>query len=156
MTSLRDGTGNTLNKTELLALLTEQTQERVYQVNTGADIRQRFSFDGAGFEGGEKQFLYPGQLVRQSFIDGLFKTATIDTVTPATGLAAGGTVVSIKGTNLAGSEGVTFGGTAGTAFKVISNTEVQVTTPAKTAGAYNVVVKDDSADVTKTNGFTYS
>lgn len=156
MTSLRDGSGNTLNKTELLALLTEQTQEKVYKVNDGADIRQRFSFDGAKFEGGEKTLLYPGQQVTQSFVDGLFKTATIDTVVPATGLAAGGTVVTITGTNLAGSEGVTFGGTPGTAFKVISNTQVQVTTPAKTAGAYNVVVKDDSGDVTKTSGFTYS
>lgn len=156
MTSLRDGSGNTLNKTELLALLTEQTQEKIYQVNAGADVRQRFTFDGGKFEAGEKQLLYPGQILRQSFVDGLFKTATIDTVTPATGAPAGGTVVSIKGTNLAGSEGVTFGGTAGTAFKVVSNTEIQVTTPAKTAGAYNVVVKDDSGDVTKTNGFTYA
>jgi hypothetical protein len=156
MTSLRDGTGNTLNKTELLALMTEQTQEKIYQVNQGADIRQRFTFDGSTFEGGEKSAFYPGQIVRQSYIDGLFKTATIDTVVPATGLAAGGTVVTINGTNLAGSEGVTFGGTAGTAFKVISNTQVQVTTPAKTAGAYAVVVKDDSGDVTKASGFTYS
>jgi hypothetical protein len=156
MTSLRDGSGNTLNKTELLALLTEQTQEKVYKVNDGAVVNQRFSFDGAEFEGGEKTLLYPGQQVTQSFVDGLFKTATIGTVSPATGGVAGGTVVTITGTNLAGSEGVTFGGTAGTAFKVISNTQVQVTTPAKTAGAYNVVVKDDSGDVTKTNGFTYA
>lgn len=156
MTSLRDGSGNTLNKTELLALMTSVPQETVYQVNAGADIRQRITFDGADFEGGEKQMFYPGQLVRQSFIDGLFKTATIDTITPATGGVAGGTPVVIKGTNLAGAEGVTFGGTAGTAFQVISNTEIHVTTPAKSAGAYAVVVKDDAGDVTKANGFTYA
>jgi hypothetical protein len=154
MTSLRDTSGNTLNKTELLALATEQTQEKVYKLN--ADILQRFTFDGGDFEAGEKTIFYNGQMVTQSFIDGLFKTATIDTVVPATGLAAGGTVVTITGTNLAGSEGVTFGGTAGTAFKVLSNTQVRVTTPAKTAGAYAVVVKDDAGDVTKASGFTYA
>lgn len=156
MTSLRDGSGNTLNKTELLALLTEQTQEKVYKVNDGAVVNQRFTFDGGDFEGGEKTLLYPGQEVTQSFVDGLFKAATVTAISPASVPAAGGTVVTITGTDLAGSEGVTFGGTAGTAFKVISNTTIQVTTPAKTAGAYNVVVKDDSGDVTKTNFITYT
>ena len=154
MTSLRDSSGNILNKTELLALMTEQTQKKVYEVN--ADIFQRFSFDGGGFEGGEKTIMYDGQIVTQDFVDALFKTATIDTVTPATGPAAGGTVVTITGTNLAGVEGVTFGGTAGTALVVVSETQLRVTTPAKTAGAYDVVVKDDAGDVTETNGYTYA
>lgn len=154
MTSLRDTSGNTLNKTELLALMTEQTLAKVYKVN--ADILQRFTFDGGGFEGGEKTIMYNGQIVTQAFVDALFKTATVDTLVPATGLAAGGTVVTINGTNLAGVEGVTFGGTAGTALVVVSETQIRITTPAKTAGAYNVVVKDDAGDVTKTNAFTYS
>jgi hypothetical protein len=156
MTSLRDGSGNTLNKTELLALLTEQTLEKVYKVNDNAVVNQVFTFDGGEFEAGEKTLLYPGEMVTQSFVDGLFKTATATAISPASVPAAGGTVVTITGTNLAGSEGVTFGGTAGTAFKVISNTQVQVTTPAKTAGAYTVVVKDDAGDVTKPSFITYT
>lgn len=155
MTSLRDTAGNTLNKTELLALMTEKTGNKIYEAQ--ADILQRFTYDGsANFEGGERTIFYDGQIVTEAFINGLFKTATIGTLTPAVGPAAGGTVVFIDGTDFAGAEGVTFGGTAGTAFQVISNTRIKVTTPAKTAGPYAVVVKDDAGDVTKANGFTYS
>lgn len=148
--------GTVLNKTELYALATEQTQESIWVFNE--DIHQLFTLsDGSSaFEGADKLLFHDGQRVPASVIEGLFKTATVTTITPNTGAAAGGTVVTIDGTNLAGSEGVTFGGTAGTAFKRISDTRVQVTTPAKTAGAYNVVVQDDAGNVTVTNGFTYS
>ena len=154
MTSLRDTSGNVLNKTELLALMTEQTQAKVYKVN--ADILQRFTQDGASFEGAEKLIMYNGQFVTQAFVDALFKTATVTALSPATGLAAGGTVVTITGTNLAGVEGVTFGGTAGTGLVVVSETQIRITTPAKTAGTYNVVIKDDAGDVTVTNGYIYT
>ena len=43
-----------------------------------------------------------GTVVSQSQIDALFPPATIAAVTPATGPAAGGTVVTITGTNLDG------------------------------------------------------
>lgn len=87
----------------------------------------------------------------------LFPAATIDTVSPATGSTAGGTVVTIKGTNLDGATSVTFGGTAGTAFSVVSAKELRVTTPAKTAGAVNVVVVDDSGNSDpKVNAFTFA
>lgn len=154
MTSLRDTSGNTLNKTELLALMTEQTLAKVYLVN--ADILQKFTQDGGSFEGAEKLLMYSGQYVTQAFVDALFKAATVTAISPATGLAAGGTVVTLTGTNLAGVEGVTFGGTAGTALVVVSETTVRVTTPAKTAGAYTVVVKDDAGDVTKPAFYTYT
>lgn len=154
MTSLRDTSGNTLNKTELLALMTEQTQAKVYLVN--ADILQKFTQDGGSFEGAEKLLMYSGQYVTQAFVDALFKAATATSISPASGLAAGGTVVTITGTNLAGVEGVTFGGTAGTALVVVSETQIRVTTPAKTAGAYTVVVKDDAGDVSKPAFYTYT
>lgn len=148
--------GTVLNKTELLALTTTEAAETIHIFTT--DIHQVFTQNegNAPYEGADRLMFHAGQRVPESEIDALFKTATITTVVPATGLAAGGTVVTINGTDFGGAEGVTFGGTAGTAFKRISNTRVQVTTPAKTAGAYNVVVKDDAGDVTKTNGFTYS
>jgi hypothetical protein len=146
--------GTVLNKTEMLALTTTETADVIHVFTS--DIHQLVTQDGAGFEKSDRLLFHEGQRVPESVINGLFTTATITTVVPATGLAAGGTVVVINGTNLAGTEGVTFGGTAGTAFKRISDTRVQVTTPAKTAGTYNVVVQDDAGDVTKTNGFVYS
>lgn len=154
MTSLRDTSGNTLNKTELLALMTEQTLAKVYLVN--ADILQKFTQDGGSFEGAEKLLMYSGQYVTQAFVDALFKTPTATAISPATGPAAGGTVVTITGTNLAGVEGVTFGGTAGTALVVVSETQIRVTTPTKTAGAYTVVIKDDSGDLSKPAFYTYT
>lgn len=153
--SFVDADGNNLTKTELLALTSEVSTETVLEF--GADVYQKFTFDNASqFEGGRKLAFHEGQQVKQSDIDALFKTATIDTISPATGLAAGGTNVTITGTDFSGAEGVTFGGTAATNFKVVSNTRITCTTPAKTAGTYNVVVQDDAGDATKTNGFVYT
>lgn len=81
---------------------------------------------------------------------------TISTVTPNTGLAAGGTSVTIVGTNFTGATACTFGGTAGTSRVVVDDTHITVVTPAKTAGAYDVVVTTPAGSGTKTNGFTYS
>lgn len=152
--SYQDSSGNTLNKTELLALATQQTQENVYKFN--ADVHQKVTQDGGKFEQNQRLLFHAGQVVRQGEIDALFKAATVDTITPNTGLAAGGATVTIDGTNLAGTEGVTFGGTAATNVKVVSNERVTCTAPAHAAGAVAVVVKDDSGDVTKASGFTYS
>ncbi|MGA5411570.1 IPT/TIG domain-containing protein [Streptomyces lavendulocolor] len=96
-----------------------------------------------------------GKVVRQSDIDALFPPATIGTVSPATGPAAGGTVVTITGTNLDGVSDVKFGSASGTNLKVLSAGRIQVTTPAGT-GAVNVVVADEAGNVTKNAGFTYS
>lgn len=153
--SFTDAAGNNLTKTELLAKASEVDTETVYEF--GEDIYQKFTFDGSSkFEGGKKLQFHDGQRVKESDINALFKTATITSISPATGAAAGGTAVTITGTDFAGAEGVTFGGTAATNFKVVSNTRITCTTPAKTAGAYDVVVKDDAGDVTEEDGFTYS
>lgn len=82
--------------------------------------------------------------------------SVVDTVTPSTGLAAGGTAVVIEGSGFEGATGVTFGGTPGTAFEVVDDTEVHVTTPAHAAGAVAVVVVDANGNGTKANGFTYA
>lgn len=97
-----------------------------------------------------------GAILRQSQIDALYPAATIATVSPATGPAAGGTVVTITGTNLDGVADVKFGSTAGTNLKILSSGKLQVTTPAGTAGAEDVVLGDDAGSVTKTGGFTYA
>lgn len=108
-------------------------------------------------EGSIKTLLFKaGAIVRQSQIDKLFPAATIASISPATGPAAGGTVVTITGTNLDGVADVKFGSTAGTNLKVLSAGRLQVTTPAGAAGAVSVVVGDDAGSVTKNSGFTYA
>lgn len=149
-----NASGSNLTKTELTALLTEESTETIYSANE--KIYQSFTQDGGGFERGRKLFLDEGQIITQSELDALFIAGDITSIVPATGAAAGGTNVTITGTNLSGAEGVTFGGTAATNFKVVSNTKITCTTPAKAAGAYNVVVLDDAGNITETNGFTYS
>lgn len=78
------------------------------------------------------------------------------TVTPNTGPAAGGTVVTIEGAGLDDSTGVTFGGVAGTAFTKVDDGSVRVTTPAHAAGAVSVVLQDPDANRTLASGFTYT
>ncbi|GGR52117.1 phage tail tube protein [Streptomyces griseomycini] len=80
---------------------------------------------------------------------------TITSVTPSTGPIAGGTNVTIVGTNLDSATGVTFGGAAGTGLVIESDTELTVTTPASTAGAKDVVVTTAGGTVTQAGGFTY-
>ena len=151
--SYYDASGNLLNKTQMLALATTQSQETVYLFNS--DVHQKFTPDGAPFESRSKLLFHAGQTVKQSDIDALFLTATVTTIAPASGVAAGGTAVVITGTNLAGVAGVTFGGVAATNVKVVSSTRVTCTTPAHATGAVAVVTKDDSGDVTTASGFTY-
>ncbi|HPA50336.1 MAG TPA: IPT/TIG domain-containing protein [Thermoanaerobaculia bacterium] len=79
----------------------------------------------------------------------------IATVAPAEGPAAGGSSVTITGTNLTGATAVSFGGSAATSFTVDSATQIRATTPAHAAGAVDVTVTTPYGDATSTNGFTY-
>jgi IPT/TIG domain len=81
--------------------------------------------------------------------------AQIALVTPNDGSIAGGDAVVIVGAGFTGATGVTFGGTAGTGFSVMSATTINVTTPAHAAGAVNVVVQSPNGNGTQNNGFTY-
>ena len=57
-------------------------------------------------------------------------------------------MVTVKHQGADDTTGVTFGGTAGTAFTKVDDETVQVTTPAHAAGAVDVVVQDaDGFDV---------
>ncbi|MFD7763567.1 IPT/TIG domain-containing protein [Streptomyces microflavus] len=108
-------------------------------------------------EGSIRTLLFKaGAVLRQSQIDKLFPAATIATISPATGPAAGGTVVTITGTNLDGVADVKFGNTAGTNLQILSAGRLQVTVPAGSAGAVNVVVGDEAGAVTKNGGYTYA
>ena len=72
--------------------------------------------------------------------------AAITGITPVRGPIAGGTPVTIEGTGFDAATGVTFGGVAGTAFTVNSDTSVTVTTPAHAAGSVGVVVESPGGD----------
>ncbi|WP_181408820.1 IPT/TIG domain-containing protein [Schumannella soli] len=76
----------------------------------------------------------------------------VTTVAPASGTQLGGTVVTITGTDLGGTTGVTFGGTAGTGL-VVTPTQVTVTTPAHAPGLVDLIVQAPGGDVTR--GFTF-
>ena len=65
---------------------------------------------------------------------------TINSVSPATGTAGGGTSVLITGTGLTGATGAYFGGTAAASFTVDSATQITAVTPARAAGTVDVSV----------------
>lgn len=79
----------------------------------------------------------------------------ISSVSPASGTDAGGTSVTITGTDLGSAISVTFGGVGAT---VTSNTatEIVVTTPAGTAGAVDVSVTTAGGTDNSVNAFTYT
>ncbi len=84
---------------------------------------------------------------------------TVSAVSPISGDVAGGTAVTITGTNFVDGAGLTvdFGGTAATGVAFVSATSLTSTTPAHGAGAVNVVVTNPDAQTgTLSAGFTYT
>jgi fibronectin type 3 domain-containing protein len=77
-------------------------------------------------------------------------------VSPNSGSTAGGTAVTITGTNFATGATVTFGGTAASSVVVVSGTTIRATTPAGIAGAATVTVTSNGQSASLINGFTYT
>lgn len=85
-----------------------------------------------------------------------YSEPTITDISPATGSIAGGTAVTITGTEFATGATVTFGGESATDIVVVSATEITCVTPAHAAGAVDVVVTNtDTGAVTAVAGYTY-
>jgi hypothetical protein len=80
---------------------------------------------------------------------------TISPIIPNAGPLAGGTVVTITGTNFAGTPSVTFGGNAATNVAVVDSTTITARTPAHAVGAVDVVVTTADGTTTSTSGYTY-
>jgi hypothetical protein len=93
--------------------------------------------------------------VRKDHWGALAAAPQVDSVTPNTGLAAGGEGVSLAGDGLTGSTGVTFGGTAATGFIANSDALVTCITPAHAVGAVAVVLQNPRGNVNLPNAFTY-
>jgi Domain of unknown function (DUF1929)/IPT/TIG domain/Glyoxal oxidase N-terminus len=82
---------------------------------------------------------------------------SVASVTPASGPVAGGTAVTVTGTNFVSGATVSFGGTAATGVTVVSSTSITAPTPAHAAGAVNVVVTNSNGqNGTLPNGYTYN
>jgi hypothetical protein len=80
----------------------------------------------------------------------------ISSINPTTGPTAGGTTVTLLGSNFATGAQVTFGGTPATVLSVTSGTIVLAATPAHAAGAVDVrVANPDGQATVRTSGFTF-
>ncbi len=82
---------------------------------------------------------------------------TLSAISPVSGPTAGGTAVTLTGTNFAAGATVTIGGTAATSVVIASSTRITAVTPAGTAGARDVrVTLSGGQAATLTGGFTYT
>lgn len=159
--SVRQANGTIVTRSTVMSSMTDitPTANKLYQY-TGAKLFKAYTLPGriaANFEKDRAVAFLPGATYTQDQIDAYFPAASITSITPNAGGVAGGTAVVIKGVGFSGASGVTFGGTAGTSFSVVDDQTINVTTPAKTAGAYTVQVTDDGAtNPSVANGFTYS
>jgi hypothetical protein len=81
---------------------------------------------------------------------------TVSSVSGTSGTAAGGTSITITGTNFLTGATVTVGGAACTSVTRVSSTSITCTTPAGSAGAQDVVVTNtDTQSATLSGSFTY-
>ncbi len=127
------------------------------QIKVLIDVYKETPYDGVDYPTQMLQLrFHTGQIIRQSTWDAEFTAPTISGISPATGGAAGGTVVTITGTGFTPDTTVTIGGNAATAIDVDNPTRLKCTTAAHTAGAVNVVVSNGSGTATLTNGYTFT
>ncbi len=83
-------------------------------------------------------------------------TPTITSISPVTGLNAGGTTVTLTGSNFSGATSVTFGGVAGTDMVVVSSTSITVKTPEHALGLVNIAVINNFGTASLTGAYTYT
>jgi len=83
-------------------------------------------------------------------------TPTVTSVSPSQGVLAGGTPVTITGTNFTGATAVTFGGSAATSVVVVNSTTITCATPSAAAGGpVSVIVTTPSGANTANNLYAY-
>ena len=81
---------------------------------------------------------------------------TVSSVSPNSGAIAGGTAVTITGTNFAAGATVAFGASAATNVVVVNGTTITATTPAGSIGSVTVTVTVNGLSGSLANGFTYA
>jgi len=92
----------------------------------------------------------------RGFLVPVSTTSTITGVSPSNGSTAGGTPVTITGTNLSGATNVTIGGVPATSVNVVNATTITATTGAHAAGLVNASALTAGGNVTGTGLFTYT
>ena len=81
---------------------------------------------------------------------------TVSSVSPSTGSTAGGTAVTITGTNFGAGATVSLGGRAATGVTVVNSSTITAATPAQAAGTVSITVTNtDGQSGAITAGFTY-
>lgn len=146
---------------------------KVYQtIGTTTTLKGTYTTAGNAFASNDGNFWIGGStdsIATIQYLDNFLVSDTIETtfpivisaptitdISPLTGSVAGGTAVTITGTEFATGATVTFGGDSATDVVVVSATEITCVTPAHTAGAVDVVVTNtDTGTVTSAGGFTY-
>lgn len=81
---------------------------------------------------------------------------TVSSITPNTGSILGGTTVTITGTNLSGTGGVTIGGVPATNLTVIGSTSLTCITPVGSVGTASVAVTTLGGSSNDNSLFTYA
>lgn len=80
----------------------------------------------------------------------------VTSVSPTSGLTAGGEYVTLSGTGFTGATLVTFGGVAASSFTVNSDTSISALVPAHAAAAVDVVVTGPEGAGTLSGGYTFA
>lgn len=161
MGRLIKGDGTALTRTALnAALTTDPTPEQTYTVpaSLGNIYEERVYPDVRnGYASQEQRLLYKvGDRLTATERDALFAQATVTAVSPTTAGTAGGSTHTLTGTHFEPGTTVTVGGTAATNVKVVSNTSLTFTAPAKSAGAQAVVATTGYGTSTGSVSITYS
>ena len=82
---------------------------------------------------------------------------TVTSVSPSSGPTAGGTIITINGTNFVSGATVRVDGVSATGVTFLSGSQLRANTPAGSAGAANVqVTNPDSQSATLNSAFTYT
>jgi hypothetical protein len=97
------------------------------------------------------------QVVRPNGFTYVYPAPTIATISPAFGVAPGGQVITITGTNFLGAPApaVTFGSMPAPTVARVSATQLSVLTPAGTGVVDITVTNNDGQSVSRTQAFTY-
>jgi hypothetical protein len=83
---------------------------------------------------------------------------SVTSISPTSGPTAGGTTVTIRGTNLSGATNVLFGTVPATSFTVVSSTKITAVSPAGASGSVDVLVTTPSgtSGAVSADQFTYN
>jgi hypothetical protein len=81
---------------------------------------------------------------------------TVTAISPNSGSTAGGTSVTITGTNFVSGATVTIGGNAATGVTVANSTTIHAITPSNTAGTVSVIVTTAGGSSNAFSGYTYN